>query len=107
VFRPDRSLDWRHGGFDFVPQGGGDCRETHRCPGEAATVALVSEAVRLLSAMDWRMPPQDLGVDLSRIPARPASGVVLDQIGTIRPAPATMGAPPELVGEIPASGESG
>lgn len=73
-----RGASWRDQDFRFIPQGGGDMRTGHRCPGEAFTVALMVEAVRALaSAGGWRLPPQDLGVDLARVPARPRSGVIV------------------------------
>ncbi|ODN70094.1 cytochrome P450 [Methylobrevis pamukkalensis] len=75
----DRRRSWREQGFDFIPQGGGDTRTDHRCPGEAFTVALMAEALRVLASTGgWTLPPQDLSVDLSRVPAAPRSGVVLD-----------------------------
>lgn len=86
AFRPERLLARPPGLYDFVPQGGGEVASSHRCPGEGLTVALIKEAVRLLAtAMRYDLPPQDLTVDLSRMPALPKSGFV---IGNIRPAAA-------------------
>lgn len=65
----------------LVPQGGGDVRTGHRCPGEDATLVLLEEAVRRLAQCRVDLPPQDLTVDLSRVPARPRSGVVLSLHG--------------------------
>jgi fatty-acid peroxygenase len=79
AFRTDRGLSWRDPGFSFAPQGAGDHATTHRCPGEAATVALLTETVGLLAADPvWRLPPQDLSVSLARLPARPRHGVRMD-----------------------------
>ncbi|TPE51774.1 cytochrome P450 [Amaricoccus solimangrovi] len=79
AFLPGRRLDWRHPAPGFVPQGAGDPARTHRCPGEKVTVALIAEATRILTrGPAWTAPEQDLGIDLARIPARPASGVELD-----------------------------
>jgi fatty-acid peroxygenase len=48
--------------------------KAHRCPGEWITIELMKTAVRLLiSAMRCTVPAQDLTVDLSRMPAIPAS----------------------------------
>ncbi|MFH5802435.1 cytochrome P450 [Alienimonas sp. DA493] len=73
-FRPER---FAHGGacpHALVPQGGGPLREGHRCPGEDATLALLRSFLGLLvDAVRYEVPPQDLSVDLSRIPAEPAS----------------------------------
>lgn len=77
AFRPDR--DPAAGQEARVPQGGGELRTGHRCPGESVTLALMVQAVRLLTRrLDFRLPPQDLRVSPRRIPARPASGVVLE-----------------------------
>ena len=81
-----RAPSWREQSFRFVPQGGGNMRESHCCPGERATVELVKEAVRqLCRAMRYEVPPQDLSISRSRIPAGPASGVVLGNIGFASP----------------------
>jgi fatty-acid peroxygenase len=73
--RPGRGLSWRDQDHHFVPQGGGRVETSHRCPGERITVALMAEAVRLLTtAMDYDVPEQDLRVRLDRVPARPADG---------------------------------
>ncbi len=77
-FRPERFVDRPIGEFDLIPQGGGDPRTGHRCPGEQITVALLGTLVRRLAHVDYYVPPQDLTIDLSRIPARPASGVRID-----------------------------
>ena len=74
-FRPERFVDRPIGEFDLIPQGGGDPRTGHRCPGEQITVALLGTLVQRLARLDYYVPPQDLSISLSRIPARPASGV--------------------------------
>jgi fatty-acid peroxygenase len=74
-FRPDRFLDSEIGPYDLIPQGGGDPRTGHRCPGEQITVALLGTLAERLARLDHYLPPQNLEIDLSRIPARPASGV--------------------------------
>jgi fatty-acid peroxygenase len=80
-FRPERFRTWDGSPFDFVPQGGGDHATTHRCAGEWLTIELVKRAVRLLSsAMRYDVPPQDLTVDLSRMPAVPRSRFVIDNV---------------------------
>jgi len=88
-FHPSRQLGWRAPGDNFVPQGGGDAATTHRCPGERVTVALMAAAVRVLcGALRWDLPEQDLGVALNRMPAAPASGVLLARIREPGQAPA-------------------
>ena len=55
--------------------------EGHRCPGERATIALMEEAVDLLSrATHYRVPAQDLRVGLRRFPAKPESGFVIEAV---------------------------
>ncbi|MGY1858334.1 cytochrome P450 [Modestobacter sp. SYSU DS0290] len=84
AFRPERFLDGDEvreiGQWELVPQGAGDPRTGHRCPGEDITVALLSALVLRLAQLDYTVPEQDLSISLSRIPARPASGVVLTDV---------------------------
>lgn len=81
AFRPERFRTWDESPFNFVPQGGGEYLSGHRCPGERTTIELVKRAIRLLAtAMDYDVPPQDLTIDLSRMPAEPASGFVVENV---------------------------
>ena len=65
----------------FIPHGGGDHLENHRCAGEAVAVRLLAEAVRfLVHEVRYTVPPQNLEVDLRGIPARPRSGMVLTRV---------------------------
>ncbi|NEK57094.1 cytochrome P450 [Geodermatophilus sabuli] len=82
AFRPERFLGRDIGPFELVPQGAGDPRTNHRCPGEQVTVALLSALAVRLARLDADVPEQDLTISLRRIPARPASGVVLRVRGT-------------------------
>jgi fatty-acid peroxygenase len=77
TFRPERFLGRGVGAFDLVPQGGGDPRTGHRCPGEQVTVAVLSALAVRLARLPADVPEQDLSISLRRIPAKPASGVVL------------------------------
>ncbi|HEV7265269.1 MAG TPA: cytochrome P450 [Falsiroseomonas sp.] len=78
AFRPARFHGHTENPFAPIPQGGGDHLAGHRCAGEWATIALMRSAVRLLTgAMRYEVPEQDLRVDLSRMPAQPASGFVI------------------------------
>jgi fatty-acid peroxygenase len=83
AFRPDRFLGRDIGEFDLVPQGGGDPRTNHRCPGEQLTVALLAAIATRLAGLQFEVPEQDLTIALHRIPARPASGVVLRVRGSV------------------------
>jgi fatty-acid peroxygenase len=80
-FRPERFRERSGSPFDFIPQGGGDHERNHRCPGEWITIALLKTAVRVLAAgMTYDVPPQDLRVPLSTMPAIPNSGFVLTRV---------------------------
>lgn len=81
VFNPGRGVSWRSQDHAFIPQGGGIVSETHRCPGEQFTVAIIREAVRsFVEEMSYDVPEQDLSMPLNRIPARPQSGLILSNI---------------------------
>jgi fatty-acid peroxygenase len=89
TFRPERFLNRPLGAYDFVPQGGGDASTGHRCAGEDVTLALLASAVEVLARrLDYTLPRQDLRIDFKRLPALPASGVVLSHL---RPSAARAG----------------
>lgn len=95
VFRPERFLERDATPFDFVPQGGGDAAQGHRCPGEGPTVALMKAAVRwLVDEIEYDVPEQDLSVNLARIPAEPASRF---RIANVRPRPQAARVEPSAV----------
>jgi fatty-acid peroxygenase len=77
AFRPERWLDREIGEFDLVPQGGGDPRTGHRCPGEQIVVAVLAALAVRLARLDAELPPQDLDIALHRIPALPAGRIRL------------------------------
>ena len=81
-FNPDRFIGRPVGAFDLIPQGGGDPRTGHRCPGEQITVALLETLPVRLARLDYEVPAQDLTIPLHRIPTRPASGVVITNVRT-------------------------
>jgi fatty-acid peroxygenase len=82
VFRPERFVGRDIGEFELIPQGGGDPRTGHRCPGEQITVAQLSALAVRLARLQYDVPEQDLSISLRRIPAKPAGGVVLGVHGT-------------------------
>ena len=83
AFDPDRFRNFEITPYNLVPQGGGDHDTGHRCPGEWVVIDLMKTVLRLLTAtMTYDVPPQDLEVDLSRMPTAPASGFV---IANVRP----------------------
>jgi len=73
-FQPERFLDRPVGEFELIPQGGGDARTGHRCPGEQITIAVLGTIAQRLARLDYYLPPQDLTIDLTRVPARVAGG---------------------------------
>ena len=84
TFRPERFLHSPPGLFAFVPQGAGDATQTHRCPGEDATVAIMVMALTMLTKqMAYRVPEQDLSFDLASIPALPKSRFVIDDVKSL------------------------
>jgi fatty-acid peroxygenase len=77
-FDPDRFGTEALDPFDLISHGGGAAVDGHRCPGEGITQTLLITAAGLLAtSMRYEVPPQDLGIDLADIPARPRSGFVL------------------------------
>ncbi|MEH0844390.1 cytochrome P450 [Micromonospora sp. CPCC 205711] len=83
-FRPERFTGWRDDPYGFVPQGGGEHLGGHRCAGEWITIELMKRAVTLLTgAMRYEVPPQDLSLDLSRMPTMPPSGFLIDDVRRI------------------------
>jgi len=74
AFHPERFLHRPVGEFELIPQGGGDPRTGHRCPGEQITVAVLGALAQRLARLEYYLPPQDLTIDLARIPARVGSG---------------------------------
>lgn len=85
-FRPERFEGWNGSPYSFIPQGGGGFHTGHRCPGEWLTIALLERAVELLaSAMRYEVPPQDLEVDLGRMPAEPRSRFVVEKVRRLSP----------------------
>ena len=81
-FRPERFLGRETGAFELIPQGAGDPRTNHCCPGEQIVVAVLAVLATRLARLDVGYPDQDLGISLRRIPALPASRVILEVRGT-------------------------
>jgi fatty-acid peroxygenase len=94
-FDPGRFLDRTPGRDELIPQGGGDPRTGHRCPGEDLTLALLATLLIRLARLDFEVPAQDLTMSLRRIPALPRSRVVLRVTGADR-----AGAPVDAVGAV-------
>ena len=79
-FRPERHAGPSHADA-LIAQGAGDMATAHRCPGEPLAIELIEEGVRLLTRRTaYDVPPQDLGVNLRRLPTLPRSGFVMSDI---------------------------
>ena len=80
-FYPERFLEWDRSPYNFIPQGGGEYSHGHRCAGEWLTVEMMRSALRLLTQrMSYQLPPQDLSIRLSRMPAMVGSRLVLSEV---------------------------
>lgn len=81
AFRPERFLGREIGSFELMPQGGGDHFANHRCAGEWVTLTLMRRAAKLLATViDYDVPPQDLSLDLRRLPSGPKSGFFIKNV---------------------------
>lgn len=81
AFRPDRFRDWDGSPFTFIPQGGGDHEVDHRCAGEWITIALMEQALDVLARqIRYDVPPQDLTIDETRLPALPTSHMIIENV---------------------------
>ncbi|GIP16113.1 hypothetical protein J40TS1_17550 [Paenibacillus montaniterrae] len=68
----------------FVPQGGGDPAQGHRCPGEGITVELMKATLDfLVNQIEYEVPAQDLNYKLNRMPTYPESGFVMSNVKRI------------------------
>ncbi len=77
-FRPERFADWDGSPFDLIPQGGGDHRQDHRCAGEWLTIDVMRVSLEFLAGhLEYEVPEQNLSIDLSRMPALPASRFIM------------------------------
>jgi fatty-acid peroxygenase len=80
-FRPERFAERHPGEYEFIPQGGGNARLGHRCPGEAVTLELVQRSLRFLTgAINFELPSQDFSIDYARLPALPRDRMRLSSV---------------------------
>lgn len=81
TFWPDRFRDRKEDLYDFIPQGGGDYYQGHRCPGEWLTVDLMKTATDLLANhMTYTVPEQDLKYSMNRMPSLPKSRFIIEKV---------------------------
>jgi fatty-acid peroxygenase len=84
AFYPERFLHTHPDPFTLIPQGGGDRETGHRCPGEALVMTSVALALHVLvRCVSYRVPEQDLSIDLRRMPTAPKSGMLLAELRTL------------------------
>ncbi|GAA2285600.1 cytochrome P450 [Streptomyces ruber] len=93
AFRPQRFLERPAESDELIPQGGGDPRAGHRCPGENLTIGLLETLAVRLARLTYAVPEQDLSIPLGRIPTRPRSGFVVTDIADVTDAHAPAGRP--------------
>lgn len=77
-FDPGRFAGREPGRDELIPQGGGDARTGHRCPGEDITISLIAALGPALADLEFAVPQQDLSIPLTRIPTRPRSGFAIE-----------------------------
>lgn len=81
-FRPERWIGVPQRGSAFIAQGGGDVATQHRCPGEDVALRLMLLAVEMLTGRLRYdvVRPQDLRLDMRRLPALPRDGMRIDRV---------------------------
>jgi fatty-acid peroxygenase len=75
-FHPDRFVGHDPDAYSYLPQGGGDPAEGHRCPGEPLTVRMLAETIGVLAELDLRLVSRP-AYDPRRMPTRPDRGLVV------------------------------
>jgi fatty-acid peroxygenase len=81
VFWPERFKERQTDKYGFIPQGGGDFLQNHRCAGEWITIGAMKVALDfLVNRMEYQVPEQDLSYRLDRMPANPRSGFVMSKV---------------------------
>ena len=86
TFWPERFENREPTPFDMMPQGGGDYLNGHRCPGEWLTLSVLEQAMTFLARrLRYEVPPQDLSVDLTRMPTLPRSGFLMRNVRLLVP----------------------
>lgn len=81
VFSPENFLNWNEDLYELIPQGGGNAKTGHRCPGEAITIDLMKDTLDfLVNKIEYTVPPQDLTYSLKEIPTLPKSGFLMTNI---------------------------
>lgn len=80
-FWPENFLNRKGTNYDFIPQGGGEVSQGHRCPGEGITLGIMKVFIEFtLDRMEYKVPKQDLRISLVRVPTYPKSGFVMKKV---------------------------
>lgn len=80
-FQTERFLHWDKSPYSFVPQGGGDYRTNHRCPGEWIAIELMKVATQfLVDRISYDVPPQNLEINFTRLPAIPRDRFIMENV---------------------------
>ncbi|WP_050183201.1 cytochrome P450 [Domibacillus robiginosus] len=81
LFAPERFESWEKSPFDFIPQGGGDYHNGHRCAGEWITIELMKVSIDfLVNRLSYSVPEQDISYSMTSMPSMPKSGVIIRDI---------------------------
>ncbi|UFT99640.1 cytochrome P450 [Radiobacillus kanasensis] len=80
-FNPNRFLNWDGNLFSFIPQGGDDPKQSHRCPGEGVTGEVIKSTIDfLVNKIEFDVPEQDLDFSMVKMPTLPASGFMMTNV---------------------------
>lgn len=80
-FLPERFQYRKDTPYDFIPQGGGDKKIGHRCPGEQLTIKIMKVSMNfLVNHLEYEVPEQDLSYSLVRMPTLPKSRFIMKKV---------------------------
>ena len=80
TFDPQRFVVREPDAFEYVPQGGGDPADGHRCPGEPLAQGILQATIERLAGLEFELAPQSRVVPLRRVPSLPFHGVELRKV---------------------------
>lgn len=87
IFWPERFSEWDGSPFGFIPQGGGDYDNGHRCAGEWITIQIMRTSLEfLVKKIDYDVPEQDLSYSMIRIPSIPKSRFIIENVKRVNKA---------------------
>lgn len=79
-FEPERFVGREPTAFDYVPQGGGDPAQGHRCPGEPLAVGILGTTLQHLAGLDFELSATSTQVPADRIPSLPPDRMALHHV---------------------------